>query len=144
MSGQINKERVYGNFKRRGYGKKAREKLNDYKHENSKAYKFRPGMSEKHLNCIRRLQCCVCDHPPRSDPHHLKATGERGMGLRSTDKHTVPMCRHCHDEVERAGAKNEEVWFTTRGLDALSLALALWSNSGEVDQMQRIVRAHRS
>lgn len=143
MASQINKERVYGNFKARGYGKKAREKLNSYEHKNSKNYKHRPGMSPNHLNCVRSCQCCVCSAPPRSEVHHLKATGERGMGLRSTDKHTVPLCRHCHDEVERAGAKNEEYWFTSRGIDAIALALALWQNTNDVDQLQKIVRAHQ-
>ncbi len=138
MAGQVNKERVFGNFKPpRGYDKPKRE--------NSKNYENRPGMSPKHLDCIRACQCCVCEHPPRSEAHHLKAgTGERGMGVRSTDKHSVPLCSTCHQEVEAAGAKNEKFWFTSRGLDALSLALALWASTSDVDQMQRIVRAHKS
>jgi hypothetical protein len=137
MSGEIQKERVFGNFKPpKGYG---REKVS-----NSKNYKDRPGMSAAHLDDIRSINCCVCFAPPRNEAHHLKeGTGERGMGIRSTDKHAVPLCRPHHQEVEAAGSKNEKRWFTDREIDALHLADALWRATGNVDQMQRIIEAHR-
>lgn len=137
MAGQLNKERILGNFKPpKGY---AREKRT-----NSKNYKSRPGMSDKHLDLIRGLPCSVCLVPPRSEAHHLKqGTGERGMGLRSTDKHAVPLCNEHHHEVEHAGSRNERDWFRSFGIDALGLALALWAASGDLDQMKRIVEAHQ-
>lgn len=136
MSGQINRPRVFGNFKApKGYGR--------VKRENSKNYKNRPGMSDKHLDCVRSLSCCVCSKGPRSECHHLKAgTNERGMGQRSSDRFAVPLCRDHHHDVEHVGTKNEQAWFEGYGIDALALADALWHSTGAVDLMQRIVRAH--
>mgnify|MGYP000185695457 CR=1 FL=1 len=138
MGSEIRQERVYGNWKpAKGY---AREKRT-----NSQNYKRRPGMSEAHLACIRSLACCVCGAAPRNEAHHLKAgTGERGMGLRSTDKHAVPLCTHHHQEIEGQGARNEPKWFRSHGIfDALELALALWQASGDLDRMTRVIEAHR-
>ena len=104
----------------------------------------REGMSERHLELIRQLPCCIgCDHPG-GDPHHLKnGTGERGMGLRSTDKWAVPMCRAHHDEIERAGSKNEQEWFKARGFKPLALAARLWIVTGSLDQMRAVLLARK-
>ena len=135
MSSEIKKDRVFGNFKKRGYDRPPKT--------NAQNYKSRPGMSPAHLDRIRQCPCCVCLATTRSDPHHLKAgIKERGMGLRSTDRHTVPMCRHHHEEVEAAGSRNEQRWFTSRGIDALDLAAALWQSS-DVNLMTKIVKAHK-
>lgn len=141
MASEIRSERILGNWKPpRGYARQ--------QHRNSKNYKRRPGMSDAHLNCIRQLSCCVCGAQPRNEAHHLKSTGERGAGVRSTDKHAVPLCPiaigGCHADVEAIGAKNERKWFLDRGLDALALAEALWAATGNIDQMQRIVEAHKA
>lgn len=140
MSGTVKQERIFGNWKPpKGY---AREKLT-----NSQNYKQRPGMSDDHLACIRQLPCCVCGHNVPNEVHHLKATGERGMGVKSTDKNGVPLCPisigGCHADVEAIGTKNERRWFLDRGIDALALADALWRATGDLDQMKRIIEAHR-
>lgn len=137
MPGEIKQERIYGNFKTpRGYARPREVK--------DRARDRRPGMSAAHLDCIRSLPCCACGALPRSDPHHLKSgTGERGMGLRSTDRFTVPLCRAHHEAVERIGSRNERRWFGGFGVDAPALADALWRASGNLDQMQKIVEAHR-
>lgn len=126
--------KVIGNFRDRG----AKEP-----HRNSENYKERPGMSEEHVECIRSLPCCTCRKRPRSQIHHLKAgTGERGAGLRSTDKWGVPLCGDCHDGVERAGSRNEKKWFEERGLGSNELARDLWLNTGDVPRMLRVLQAH--
>lgn len=93
----------------------------------------RPGMSPSHLDRVRGLPCCVCERPPRSEVHHLKDVmpKERGIGLRSTDQWSLPVCSFatgggCHDDIERLGSKNELAWFEARGIDARELARALW------------------
>lgn len=132
---QLVKPHVYGNFKRRG----AREK-----HRNSERFRERPGMSDDHLALIRQMPCCVCERAAPSDPHHLKShTGERGIGLRSTDKWAVPMCRADHDEVERAGTRNERQWFLDHGVDAHELAQALWACTGDLARMVNVLATHR-
>lgn len=136
MSGEVYKERVFGNWKNRGYRRE--------KSKNSQNYKQRPGMSPAYLDDIRALPCVVCLEPPRSDPHHLKSgTGERGMGQRSTDKWAVPLCRRHHEEVEAAGTRNEITWFGNHGIDPHDLAMSLWMARGQVDQMIKIVEANR-
>lgn len=105
----------------------------------------RPGMSPEHLALVRKLPCCVCFKTPGGEPHHLKDTPEkeRGMGLRSSDQWSVPMCHddHIHG-VELAGTRNELKWFKDRGVDALSLAQALWKSTGDLPKMTRIVIAN--
>ncbi len=91
----------------------------------------RPGMSPTHLKRVRRLPCCVCRRPGPSEAHHLKQTGagERGMGLKSTDRWAVPMCNADHFLIENAGSKNEVEWFHERGVDVLGLANGLWDRT---------------
>lgn len=135
---EIRKDRILGNFKKRGL-ERAREPKKESARER------RDGMSERHLALIRVLPCCVCHKVAPSDPHHLKTgTGERGMGLRSTDKWTVPLCRGDHDDVESVGSRNEIRWFQMHGVDdPLALAEALWSATGDLPTMLKIVQAHR-
>lgn len=104
----------------------------------------RPGMSEAHLALVRRLPCCVSGVTPAGEAHHLKqGTGERGAGMRSTDRWAVPLSHERHMELERLGSRNEWAWFRANGIaDPLELAAALWSNTGDLERMAKIVRAH--
>ena len=131
---EIRRERVLGNFRKRGAKKP---------HKNSQTYKDRPGMSEAHLALIRKLPCCISGKMPGGEAHHLKSgTGERGMGLRSTDRWAVPMAHDPHMEVERIGSRNELTWFQAHGIDPVVLAQDLWAATGDLPKMTRIVIAH--
>lgn len=135
MAGQVPRERVLANFRVRGAKKP---------HRNSERYKQRPGMSEQHLALVRKLPCCGCGRRPGGQPHHLKSgTGERGTGLRSTDRWTVPVCFDCHETVERAGTRQEVATFAKWGIDPHVLAQDLWAATGEIGRMNAIVAAHR-
>lgn len=72
-----------------------------------------------HLRRIRQLSCCMCLSPGPSDPHHLKRSMDRGMGMKAGDNWTVPLCRTCHERIEREGRKAEPHWMK-------SLAASLW------------------
>lgn len=133
MASQIERPHVLANFRKRA-AKRQKPRKSD----------SRPGMSADHLALIRKLPCCVTGRVPAGEAHHLKATGERGMGLRSTDRWAIPMAHEPHMEVERAGSRNELAWFTARGIDAIDLATALWLATGDLPRMTRIVIAHRS
>lgn len=127
-------EKVWCNFRKKGLkepkGKTAREK--------------RPGMSEKHLEAIRKLPCCATGKMPGGEAHHMKNTGERGMGLRSTDKWAVPLAHDPHMELEGMGSRNELAWFQKHGIaDPHALADALWHASPDVARMTKIVIEHR-
>lgn len=105
----------------------------------------RPGMSEDHLSLIRQLPCCRCGSSPPSDPHHLKSglSGERGMALKATDRWTVPLCRSCHDELERLGTRRERDWFESFGIVPHYLAEGLWKMSGNLERMRLVIQAHK-
>ena len=59
-----------------------------------------PVRSEAHLAHVRGLRCCICSKPPPSDPHHF---GPRGMGQKTDDRRTSPLCRACHDAWHTMG-----------------------------------------
>ena len=53
--------------------------------------------SKAYLDYVRSRPCCICGSPPPSDPHHFFGS----MGPRKTsDYHSVAMCRPCHTHVE--------------------------------------------
>lgn len=53
-----------------------------------------PARSQTYLAFVRGKPCCACSAPAPSDPHHY---GRRGMGQKTDDYRTVPLCRRCHD-----------------------------------------------
>jgi len=133
MASQIERPHILGNFRTRKPKEKKERKTDS-----------RPGMSEEHLALVRKLPCCITGRVPAGEAHHLKATGERGMGLRSTDRWAIPMAHDPHMEVERAGSRNELTWFKARGIDAIDLATSLWLATGDLPKMTKIVIAHRA
>lgn len=137
MATEIAKTRVFGNFKPTKTAISTRGR--------KPAAEKREGMSKSHLADIRKLPCCGCLKVPAGEAHHLKqGTGERGTGMRSTDKRAVPLCRTHHEEIERVGSKNEHAQFAKWGIDdPLGLAKALWDSRGDVPRMTHILLAHR-
>ncbi|MEQ1694420.1 MAG: hypothetical protein ABL901_01135 [Hyphomicrobiaceae bacterium] len=105
----------------------------------------RPGMSRTHCEAIRLLPCCCCGRMPGGTIHHLKqGTGERGAGMRASDKWGVPLCAPEHEDLERQGSRNEMAWFAARGIaSTLDLAVALWTASPDTARMTKIVIQHR-
>lgn len=104
----------------------------------------REGNDNAHLAALRKCPCIVTLRVPAGEVHHLKAgTGERGMGMRSSDRWGVPMSRVPHEELERQGSRKETRWLAEHGIDApLDLAAALWKASPDVAAMTKIVLAH--
>jgi hypothetical protein len=97
-----------------------------------------------YLTKIRALPCCVCGEPPRSHAHHLKCTGERGIGMKSSNKWAVPLCHECHMYgVERVGSTKEAAWFLEKGIYCLDLAASLHANSHSVEAMAKVLIAHK-
>jgi hypothetical protein len=98
-----------------------------------------------HLDYIRGLPCCICLNDIETQAAHLRMADLRagkpftGMGQKSDDKYTVPLCGlHHRDQHDN----NEEAWWITHGIDAVKLALALWANSGDHEVGESIIRAH--
>lgn len=86
--------------------------------------------SEKHRRFIAGLPCVYCRKSP-CQAAHIRYGHEGGMGLKSCDSLTVPLCPDCHNEQHRKG----EVWFWDRfggGVDgAKKLARGLYKVTGD-------------
>lgn len=68
--------------------------------------------------------------------HHLLRTGEHGMGLKSSDQWLVPLASEIHDALHRSG--DEDAFFADLGIDARSVARALWAARGDLAAMERV------
>jgi hypothetical protein len=133
MASEIGKDRVLANFKSRSKPEKRQSKWRDK----------RPGMSVSHCELVRLCPCVVCLIVPAGTVHHLKDTGERGIGVRSTDRWGVPLCPLCHEQIESVGSRNETAHFlAVWKVDPHSLARSLWASTGDLAQMTRITIAH--
>jgi len=86
-----------------------------------------PSRSRRYLDYVRGLPCCSCGHPSPSDPHHF---GPRGLGQKTDDTRTVPLCRACHDTFHRGGS--------LPGQDKLSTRLYILQK--QVDLLVQFVR----
>jgi len=62
---------------------------------------MKPARNARHLRLVRALPCCYCAAPAPSDAHHW---GPRGVGQKTSDYRTVPLCRRCHDGFHASGA----------------------------------------
>jgi hypothetical protein len=103
-------------------------------------------MSQEHLTAIRHLACALCHNDWAVDPHHMlsgPAARERGMGMKSTDRWALPVCRTHHDEIHRLGSRREIGFFLSFGIEPISLALALWNVSPDEARMARVLEAHK-
>lgn len=140
MASEIPRERVLANFK-----PSTTERLRAKSREKRAKRSERPGNSEEHLAALRKCPCAATLTMPAGEVHHLKfGTGERGTGMRSSDRWGVPLSRAPHDEIERVGSRNEHAKFAEWGIsDPLGLAAALWSASPDVKRMTAIIFAAR-
>lgn len=60
-----------------------------------------PLRSRSYLDYVREHPCCGCGAAAPSDAHHY---GARGVGQRTDDFRTVPLCRRCHDDFHETGS----------------------------------------
>lgn len=59
-----------------------------------------PARCEKYLALVRGMCCVACG---ASGPSHAHHWGPRGMGQKTTDFRTVPLCVSCHQEFHDTG-----------------------------------------
>jgi len=79
-----------------------------------------------HLKFVASQSCLVCGRQP-SDPHHLRFTQPRAIGLKVSDEFAVPLCRGHHRELHQAG--NEPVWWEKLNIKPLEVAKGLWEQT---------------
>jgi hypothetical protein len=76
-----------------------------------------------HIRYVMKQPCLICGRRP-SDSHHLRFAQYRALSRKVSDEFTVPLCRTHHREVHRCG--DEGSWWQNSGIDALTVASALW------------------
>jgi hypothetical protein len=81
---------------------------------------------KSHLRFVASQPCLVCGRHP-SDPHHLRFSQLRALGVKVSDEFTVPLCRGHHRQLHQAG--NEAAWWEMFKIDALSVARQLWDQT---------------
>src|SRR6516165_5002126 len=81
---------------------------------------------KSHLKFVASQSCLVCGRQP-SDPHHLRFTQHRAIGLKVSDEFTVPLCRGHHRELHQAG--NEPAWWEKLNIKPLEVAKGLWEQT---------------
>ena len=63
-----------------------------------------PLRSKHYLDWVRNQPCWTCGTNQEIHAHHHGRTeGGGGMGLKTCDLHTVPLCRKCHEQWHRRG-----------------------------------------
>lgn len=100
--------------------------------------------SPKHLDFIRSLGCLICGDATCTEAAHVRyaepLAGKliTGMGIKSHDKFTVPLCSRHHREQH---ANGERSWWSQFGIDPVYAALALHSVTGDNETGSRICAA---
>lgn len=56
--------------------------------------------NNKYLAFVKTQPCINCGNP-NSEPHHVIGLGMGAMGIKASDIHAVPLCRHCHNQVHQ-------------------------------------------
>lgn len=100
-------------------------------------------IDEKHRAYIRQLPCCVCLDNISTECAHVRFADPRigkpetGIGTKPSDRFTLPLCGRCHRSQHRV---RERGFWEVHGIDAILLALMLYSISGDVEEGERIIR----
>ena len=91
--------------------------------------------NRRHREFVGGLPCCVCgaDH---AEVAHVRTGTDGGMGLKPSDRFTVPLCRRHHDLQHQVG--DTAFWGAVR-IDPTGLANHLWTNSGSIEAGLRAV-----
>lgn len=99
-------------------------------------------VAKPHMDMVRGLQICAATNQRGPvDVHHLMRGVTRGMGMKAAGRYVVPLAHDVHMEVTATG--NPEAALMERyGLDARSLADALWRYQGDERKMFRAVWRH--
>jgi hypothetical protein len=99
--------------------------------------------SEKHLNFIRSLPCCVCLNNIETEAAHIRFSdasvckANAGVSAKPHDYWTVPLCNSHHTLQHNIG--NERKFWASQGIDPIKLALRLYSVSGDQALGERVV-----
>ena len=98
----------------------------------------REGMSSSHTDNLALCCCCACGIEDGTvvGHHMMHVSASRGTGLKAPDQWAIPLCMRCHSACHSYG--DDETYLTLAGVDARSVARALWTARGDVSDLQRV------
>ena len=79
----------------------------------------------KHRQRVNGLRCCVCNHPPPCEAHHIREAYPRTMGVRIGDDKVIPLCDFHHDWIHR---HQKHEWQQT-DINVKAIAAALYAET---------------
>lgn len=92
-------------------------------------FKVEPIRNDKWLAEVRLMPCTVeqdgehCNGSPIHAHHLTTIKGERGMGQKTGDNYTLPLCSLHHNALHRIGEKS---FWRLWGIDAIEETKRLW------------------
>lgn len=105
-------------------------------------FKQKPIRDKKHLKFISGLPCVVSGKGEVQAAHIRKGCGG-GMGYKSGDNFTLPLNYEIHSRQHHLGAE-DFFWSEYGGIDrAISLANALYENTGNREKCLQLIRDFR-
>ena len=102
------------------------------------ARKRKPNLRSRvqHLTFVRQLPCVACGKAPPSHAAHVRTGTDGGVGMKPSDRYTVPLCATCHAKQHRVG---ELTFWSALRFDPLNVALRLWTVSCDIEAGARTV-----
>jgi hypothetical protein len=94
-----------------------------------------------HLAFVRALGICLCcGRVGPVEAMHVRSGTDGGMGLKPSDRFTVPGCHDCHVRSHQVG---EQTFWGALGIDPLDCACRLWTVTGDEEQGRRAIERAR-
>ena len=99
---------------------------------------------EKHLAFLRTLPCVICGDNTSTEAAHIRMADPRvakpitGIAIKPDDRFALPQCGTHHKEQH---AMSERRFWQSYGIDAVLMALAIYSVSGDAEEAERIMSA---
>ena len=90
----------------------------------------------QHLAFVKLLSCVACGKAAPSEAAHVRLGTDGGVGIKPSDRYSVSLCTSCHELQHRFGELR--FWSVLR-IDPLSVALRLWTVSGDLEAGERTV-----
>jgi hypothetical protein len=82
--------------------------------------------SKSHLLFVSAKPCAICGDLP-CHAHHVTFAQPRGLSVKVSDEFTVPLCPMHHNLLHQN--RNERAFWRQHGIDALTLAAQLWTQT---------------
>ena len=101
---------------------------------------------EKHLAFIRTLPCIICGDNTSTEACHIRMSDARiakpatGIAIKPDDKYVLPMCGAHHRDQHKM---SERRFWEQQNIDAVLVALAIYSVSGDAEESEAIMRGRQ-